>query len=239
MNNIITEKSIRKTVTIKNGKEVVRSDELAKMFEKQHKHIIELIKKKLYLFQVETSTLKLSDYFIEEKLTTAKGREYSRYYLTKKGFDFIILSFQGKKADLYKLWYIEAFHSMHETLIENKIKLNFNKSDDLWIQFREEGKEFRNKLTNAIRDTIVKYRNEIEKKMNDGRYYQNYSKMILSALNIKKVDGFETRDILDKRTLVRLEDLEDKVSNLIIKYHNDGVYYKDAYKLIKDEVLGA
>lgn len=234
MNHIITKDNIEKTIVIKNGKEMVRSDKLALMFEKQHKHILEIIKKKAPLFQVESSTLKFSEYFLEDKALTSKGKEYTRYYLTRKGFDFIALSLVGERADLYKLWYIDAFHDKQRVIEEHKLTAKLNKKDDLWLQFREEGKVFRNKLTKVIHDTIVTFREQNENKMNDGKYYYHYTSLIYSILKIDLPKGANPRDVLDKRMLVRLEDMEDKVADMILDFSNQGLYYKDVYKKIKE-----
>ena len=232
MSNIISKEDVKKTVTIKNGKEVVRSDILAKMFDRTHKQVLALIRKKQEFLLGNSISQK--EYFIEE-IHSKQGGSYSRFYLTRKGFDLIAVSLRGEKAELYRIWYIDTFHSMQKALIENKLIVETNKKDDLWLQFRKEGVEFRNKLTKAIQDTITIYRNEIEKKMNDGKYYYHYTQLIYSVLGIKIEKGINPRDILDKRLLVRLEDMEDKVADMIVKYSKD-MYYKDVYVRIKSEL---
>ena len=235
MNDIITKESIEKTIVIKNGKEMVRSDKLASMFEKQHKHILEKINKTTKDLSADFSANKIKEYFIEER-HTKQGGEYSRYYLTRKGFDLVALSLTGKNALKYKLWYIDCFHDKQRVIEEHKLTAKLNKTDDLWILFRNEGKVFRNKLTKIIQETIVDYRNKYEKKMNDGRYYYHYTALIYAKLGIDLPKGTNPRDMLDKRMLVRLEDMEDKVADLIEKYSKEGTYYKDVYKRIKEEV---
>ena len=234
MDSIISKDNIEKTVTIKNGKEVVRSDNLAKMFEKQHKHILEKISKISKDLSAEFSANKIKDYFIEEK-HQKQGGEYSRYYLTRRGFDLIALSLTGKNALRYKVWYIDAFHDKQEIIKEHKLISKINNSDDLWLQFREEGKEFRNKLTKAIYDTVITYRENEEKKMNDGKYYYHYTSLIYKILKIDLPKAVNPRDVLDKRTLVRLEDMEDSIANKIEEYSKD-LHYKDVYKKIKEEL---
>ena len=61
MEGIITKDSIEKTVIIKNGKEMVRSDKLAIMFEKQHKHILEKINKTIEELSAEFSANKIKE----------------------------------------------------------------------------------------------------------------------------------------------------------------------------------
>jgi len=234
MGNIITKTSIENKSTIRNGKEVVRSDGLSKMFNRTHKQVLALIRINLDLFK--ENNLPTKDFFIEEKTKTVKGNEYVRYFLTRKGFDLIALSLRGEKAQAYKAWYINAFHSMDETLLENKITAKINKSSDLWIQFKNEEKVFKNKLAKAIHNAIVIYRNEVEKKMNDGKYYYHYTSLIYRILNIDVPKGVNPRDVLDKRMLARLEDKEDEVAERIEALANAGVYYKEAYKTIKKEM---
>ena len=231
MSKIITQKEISKTVSIRNGKEVVRSDNLAKMFGKTHKQVLALLRKKQDFLLGNSISQK--EYFIEEK-HTKQGGEYSRYYLTRKGFDLIALSLTGKNALKYKLWYIDRFHEQHNLIVEHKLTAKLNKSDDMWVEFRNEGKVFRDKLTKAINDKIVVYRNNVEKKMNDGKYYYHYTSLIYSVLGIDLPKGTNPRDVLDKRMLVRLEDMEDKVADMIMKCD---LHYKDCYKEIRERLV--
>jgi len=231
---IIAQKDVINSVTIKNGYEVVKSDVLAKVFARTHKQVLALIRKKIEFF--EGNNLSLKSYFIEEEWVDSKNKNRKRYYLTKKGFDYIALSLKGKKAELYKIWYIDAFYDKQRVIQEQKITSKLNHDDDLWKQFRSEGIVYRHKLTEAIRDNIVKYRIEVEKKQNDGRYYQHFTDLVYSRLGIELPKAVNPRDVLDKRMLVKLEDMEDKVADLIEKYSNDGMHYKEIYKKIKADI---
>jgi len=233
MNSIISNKDIGNTVTIKNGQEVVRSDKLAKMFEKQHKNILAIIRQKSEFIKGLEYSLK--NFFIEEEYKVKSG-SYIRYYLTRKGFDFVALSLTGRNADMYKLYYIDAFHDKQRVIEEHKLTAKLNKTDDLWLQFRDEGKVFRTKLTDSIKKHVTKYREDVENKLNDGGYYYHYTTLIYNKLNISLPKGANPRDVLDKRMLVRLEDLEDKVTDMIEALSKDN-HYKDVYKLIKDKLI--
>lgn len=234
MDKIISQNSVEKSVVIRKGVEVVRSDNLAKMFERTHKQVLALIRSNSDFFK--ENNLSLKDYFIEDNAQTAKGKEFIRYYLTRKGFDLVALSLRGKQAQLYKIWYINAFHDKQRVIQEHKLTAKLNNQDDLWLTFRNEGKVFRNKLTKAIQDTVVAYREEVEKKMNDGKYYFHYTNLIYSLLEIDLPKGTNPRDVLDKRMLVRLEDMEDKVADMIVEHTDNGMYYKEVYKIIKKEL---
>ena len=234
MNEIITQKEIEKTITIKNGKEVVRSDKLAKVFDRTHKQVLALIRENLSFFK--ENNLSLKDFFIEEITTTSKGKSYTRYYLTRKGFDLIALSLKGKKAKLYKLWFIESFHEKSELIKKHKLTAELNHKDFDWTLYRQATKEARLNLTEAIREYIVKYREEIEKKMNDGRYYENFTKLIYKKLKIDLPKGANPRDVLDKKTLARLTAIEYDVADLIKKYAEAGMHYKLIYQQIKKDL---
>jgi len=235
-NSIITQKKLEATVIIKDSKEMVRSDRLAEMFGKQHKNILKIINNKQPLLLATIGASKIADYFIKDEAVTSKGKKFTRYYLTRRGFDFIALSLTGEKADKYKLWYIEAFHKKAAVIKKHKLTKELNLGDDLWVTFRNEGKEYRNKMTQAINDHIVVYRNEVENKANDGRYYYHFSTLVNKTLNIKTPKGVGTRDAVDKRTLVKLEMLEDKIADMIVANAKADIYYKDSFRLIKKEV---
>ena len=201
------------------------------MFDRTHKQILATIRKKQEFLLGNSISQKT--YFEEEK-HTKQGGEYSRYYLTRKGFDLVALSLKGEKADLYRLWYVESFYDKQRVIKEHKLTAELNKSDDLWVTFREEGKVFRNKLTEAIHSKVVLYRNEHENKMNDGKYYYHYTTLIYKILGIELPKGTNPRDVLEKRMLVRLEDLEDRVAEMILNCTKD---YKICYQDIKKELL--
>lgn len=235
MSKIISQKEIENSILFKNGQDVVSSDTLAKMFSKQHKDILKVIRTKIAFFSSENIPLK--DFFIEDKTKTSKGKEYSRYFLTRKGFDFVGLSLQGTKADLYKYYYINAFHDKQAILEKHKLTHEQNNQDSLWLIFRDEGKTYRRKLTDSIDEYITKPRAEVEKKYNDGKYYYHYTTLIYKKLNTEIPKGVNARDVLDKRNLVRLEDMEDQVAEWIKQGAESGKHYKEVYRDIKERLV--
>jgi len=228
MGKSITQVDIEKSVKISQRGALVRSDVLAKMFGRTHKQVLATIRAKNKF--LEENSISLGKYFIEEIGTKPQGGSFTRYQLTRRGFDLVALSLKGKQADIYKLWYIEGYHNKQDVIDEHKLVAKTNTLDEAWKQFRQEGIEFRNKLTKAIHDTVEVYRNDVEKKMNDGKYYYHYTSLIYSVLGIDLPKGTNPRDVLDKRMLVRLEDMEDTVADMIV---DSNEYYKDTYKTIK------
>lgn len=86
---------------------------LAEAFEKEHKNVIRVIETKIGELKIEQS----SKMFSKGEYTNSQNKQQPMYYLNRDGFTFIAMGFTGKKADEFKLKYIDAFNKM-----ENQIK---------------------------------------------------------------------------------------------------------------------
>lgn len=98
--------------------------DIAKVFGKQHKHILELIGEKFNNNEIKNfcePNFRLS--FKTRKIEGFRGKErkYPYYQLTKDGFSFIAMGFTGKKALQFKIAFINAFNEM-EKLLQKEIK---------------------------------------------------------------------------------------------------------------------
>lgn len=226
------------SLNLANGKVYCDSRELAKQFGKRHDHILRSIKKEIDRFSLlKNGERDLSkEYFKKSEYLDSRGKTYPRYLLSFKGFQQIALQFSGDEAFLNRVRFIEFFEKLIKNVEADKLQAVTNSKDELWLQFREEGKLFRNKLTDAIKECVTDYRYTEEKKFNDGKYYYHYTSLIYGLLGIDLPKGANPRDVLDKRMLVRLEDMEDKIAYLIYKYSKEGIYYKDVYKKIKSDL---
>nr|EES53919.1 MAG: Phage regulatory protein, Rha family [Leptospirillum ferrodiazotrophum] len=97
-------------IVVQDGQPVTTSLVLAKVFEKQHLHVLRTIR-----------TLEVPKEFIESNFglvdyTDAKGEKRPMYHITRDGFTILAMGFTGKKAMEFKIRYIEAFNRMEETL---------------------------------------------------------------------------------------------------------------------------
>ena len=99
---------------------------LAEAFDKQHKHVIEAIEKKIST--AENSTL-LKTMFVEDCYTASNGKRNKMYYLNRDGFTFIAMGFTGRKADEFKLKYIDAFNKMEKQIIDKSLQVSNNVDD--------------------------------------------------------------------------------------------------------------
>ncbi|ECQ6989598.1 Rha family transcriptional regulator [Campylobacter jejuni] len=98
--------------------------DIAKVFGKQHKHILELIGEKFNNNEIKNfcePNFRLS--FKTRKIEGFRGKErkYPYYQLTKDGFSFIAMGLTGRKADKFKIEFINAFNEMQK-LLQKEIK---------------------------------------------------------------------------------------------------------------------
>ena len=82
---------------------------LAEAFGKQHKHVLEAISSKINSAENSAQYKKM---FAEATYTDKSGKQNKMYYLNRDGFTFIAMGFTGRKADEFKLKYIDAFNRM-------------------------------------------------------------------------------------------------------------------------------
>lgn len=96
-------------VTIKNNQRVTTSLIIAQQFNKQHKHVLELIDERL---QSAEMSAHLSNWLTPTVYTDTRGREQKMYNVTEEGFIFVVTSFKGRKADLARIEFIKAFSQL-------------------------------------------------------------------------------------------------------------------------------
>lgn len=105
-------------VTSENGEPITSSLIVADVFRKQHKHILERIKRLLTDIEtsVENSTDPLTWFKKSEYVHEQNGETYPVYYMNRDGFTLLAMSFTGSKALEWKLRYIQAFNEMEKQL---------------------------------------------------------------------------------------------------------------------------
>jgi len=233
MSKTITQKKTENTLNILKNEAVVSSLDVSIIFEKQHKDILLKIRELINKLTAEEFSVK--NYFIDGSYVSKNGRLYGRYIITKKGFDLLALSFTGKKTFKYKVWYIETFDKMSEKIADDIRQSIINQNDNLWLQ-KKESQIIRRELTDAIKKYVVDYREEVEHKTNDGRFYQRYTNLIYKILKVELPKGEKPRDVLDVEKIVKIENMEIKVANLIEEFAEQGLHYKKVYKKVKQEL---
>lgn len=105
-------------VILKDQQPVTTSLQIARNFDKDHKHVLEVIQDKIQSADNPADYLNM---FVRGTYLDSRGRGQKMYYMTRDGFAFIAMGFTGKKADRFKLQFINAFNQM-----DNDLKSQFN-----------------------------------------------------------------------------------------------------------------
>lgn len=123
-------------VTVINNKIVVSSRQVAKNFEKEHKHVLEDISK-----YIKAENSAMTDWFCKTYYQAGTGKKYPMYYMTRDGFSLLVMGFTGKKALAWKVKYIKAFNAM-EKMIKSNYKLpDFTNPVEAAIEWAKQYKE--------------------------------------------------------------------------------------------------
>ncbi|CAI2685055.1 Rha family transcriptional regulator [Apilactobacillus kunkeei] len=140
---------MKNIVEVKNNQAVTDSIQVAKTFEKRHDHIIRNIEK------LKKDIPNFGEMFLEGETKDSYGRNRKTYFMTKDGFTLLAFGFTGKKANEFKLDYIQAF---------NKIESYINKHNETQLPNSPEEKLL---LTMNVTNRTVKRVESIEKDVND------------------------------------------------------------------------
>ena len=129
--------------------------------------------------------------------------------MNKDGFSYIVMGFTGKKADEFKIAYINEFNRMTEVIKEHE-------TQD-WKNTRINGKQTRSILTETLQQlaTYAKAQNYKGAKWT----YSQYTKLVNKALGIKQNNN--TRDCCTSDQLHNIKQLEESLSHVI----NDGMQH--------------
>lgn len=100
---------------------------LAEAFEKEHRNVIRTIETKIGELNFEQS-LKM---FSKGEYINTQNKQQPMYYLNRDGFTFIAMGFTGRKADEFKLKYIDAFNKMEEQIRNQSFQALNQSTDDL------------------------------------------------------------------------------------------------------------
>lgn len=106
-------------VVMKNQQAVTTSLAVAQAFDKNHKEVMRAINNKISSAQ---NCAQYKNMFAESFYQDLSGKQNKMYYMNRDGFTFIAMGFTGRKADEFKLKYIQAFNAMEEQ-IRNQSRL--------------------------------------------------------------------------------------------------------------------
>lgn len=202
-------------VQVNHNKARADSLHIAENFNKRHDNVIRAVEKAI---KDTNSLLKIE----VSKYTDERGKAQKMYLLDRDAFSFIVMSFTGKEATTWKLKYIEAFNKM-EALIKEK------KSDE--YQFtRNNAKVLRRFETDAIAEFILYAQKSGSS--NADMYYKHFTELVNKTAGINDCE----RDALTPQLLFVVGTIEAKVTEIILEMIEKTLYYKDIYKIVKQQL---
>jgi Rha family phage regulatory protein len=213
---------IEKSISQKDGKFFTDSLAIAKIFEKNHQHVLEAIK------NCECSDKFRSVEFSTDVYYDIYNRQMPKFNLTKKGFSFVAMGFTGSKAAQFKEAYIEKFEELENQVKQNIqepqqlitdpltiLSLSINelkKTNDRVNQVEKEFSEFKVNVKQAIQSEIKEANKGIEanlekiNKFNDRkiRLAENRLKQTALDLQIEELPNYydKTKKIVIDYTVV-------------------------------------
>lgn len=198
---------------------------VAKNFKKEHKNVLRDIENLECSANFRRLNFEPSIYINLQK------REQKMYYLTRDGFSFLAFGFTGKKAMEFKELYIAKFNEMEKQLI----KALKNNTDPNWIKQREKSKLTRLEETDIIKEFVsyATYQGSKSAKF----YYKHFTMSTYKALDLIKEKKPKLRETLDYYETSELILTERLAQNLLKKYMEQGLFYKDIYELVKNDLL--
>ena len=198
---------------------VVTSLDVAETFEKEHKHVLEDIRR----ICESLSTAEISALFYESEYTASNGKKNPLYLMNRDGFTLLVMGYTGEKAMRFKLSYINQFNQM-ESLLKRK------------MLEREKGIAVRQALTKALQQSA-------ENERMHGHAYSTYTdlvyrsvfgksaKQLREELGISKKDNL--RDFFNPEELQMVQNAEMLVSSLM----GYGWGYSDIKDFIENKSL--
>jgi len=218
-----------KIVEIKRGKVICTRIMFSEKMEMNHRDVLKDIR------NLTATANAVKDEFLESEYTNNRNRKYPMFLITRRGFMFLIMNTNvtpGRKQILYKIQteFVDAFEKMEQLLLTEQT----NKNNIEWNRSREQGKQVRTNLTDAIKKFVDYAATQGSKSSN--RYYSNITKMEYKALGLMQEKNPKLRNTLDMMELHQLILAEDLCRRMIAKYMSENLHYKEIYLLVKKDL---
>ena len=229
--------SVTDLVILQGDQVLTTSLKVAKVFGKQHKHVIEAIDNTVKILQEVNGPdfRPVEKGFILADYTDNKGEKRPMYYLNRDAFSFVVMGFTGKKAAEWKWRYIQAFNQMEEALKTQQKPLSTVDMFGLAYQALKEHEEkllqhdqqISELLANQAALVTYNMRNVAGLKSVNKEQQRQLDKHEEDISSIKKV--FNT-DIGPREEIKTIVEIAVRVHNLT---------YQDAYNIVYAEIQKA
>jgi len=194
---------------------------IAKEFNKRHSDVVRVVNSFIRNDSVEFFSVRK---VTQRDYTDSRGKTYQEYLLDRDQFMFIVMSFNGKKANLIKVAFIKQFNFMEHEL--------FARSET-----RSIGKMVRHSLTDSINQNLQDNTNH--KRFAFGNYTKLVYKKVLGSTvkKIKEDRGLKTTDnIRNHLTSVELEEVQAMESKIavLVEGFTSVMTDKETYAKVKE-----
>ncbi|EAL5977447.1 phage antirepressor Ant [Campylobacter coli] len=156
--------NVEVNLNIKENKVFINSLDLAKVFNKNHRHILQTTKNQPQNDFTESN-------FILSTYKDKKGELRPCYNLTRDGFSLLVMGFTGEKAYKWKILFIKAFNEMEKRLrnieYEKHDKLAFRQSLGYKSQLKQQKEHYENKIKALKYDLEKKKQLSFKRKLSE------------------------------------------------------------------------
>ncbi|EGR7883492.1 Rha family transcriptional regulator [Campylobacter jejuni] len=156
--------NVEVNLNIKENKVFINSLDLAKVFNKNHKDVLETTKNQPQNDFTESN-------FILSTYKDKKGELRPCYNLTRDGFSLLVMGFTGEKAYKWKVEFIKAFNEMEKRLrnieYEKHDKLAFRQSLGYKSQLAQQKEHYENKIKALKYDLEKKKQLSFKRKLSE------------------------------------------------------------------------
>ncbi|EAI6608502.1 hypothetical protein CGD01_06490 [Campylobacter coli] len=156
--------NVEVNLNIKENKVFINSLDLAKVFNKNHKDVLETTKNQPQNDFTESN-------FILSTYKDKKGELRPCYNLTRDGFSLLVMGFTGEKAYKWKIEFIKAFNEMEKRLrnieYEKHDKLAFRQSLGYKSQLAQQKEKYENKIKALKYDLEKKKQLSFKRKLSE------------------------------------------------------------------------
>ncbi|EFP0125807.1 Rha family transcriptional regulator [Campylobacter coli] len=156
--------NVEVNLNIKENKVFINSLDLAKVFNKNHRHILQTTKNQPQNDFTESN-------FILSTYKDKKGELRPCYNLTRDAFSLLVMGFTGEKAYKWKIEFIKAFNEMEKRLrnieYEKHDKLAFRQSLGYKSQLKQQKEHYENKIKALKYDLEKKKELSFKRKLSD------------------------------------------------------------------------
>jgi len=211
---------------IQRGKQgVTQSENIAAVFHKQHKNVLSKVDQ--HIIELDEIGQNWRLYFKPRDYLDDRGKTHRSFELTHKGFDLLVLSFNGRKALHFKIAYIDQFHAYEQAALQEQA----NHLNDEWRESRAMGKETHREYTEQCKLFL-----EYASKQRGNEDYAKHFYCNLATAKLKALFAFPLkikpiRNLLSAKQLRRLEALDDVADVALAAGMDAALPYKDIYKL--------